>query len=401
MQMTIVFGEKMKAVILAAGKSTRTYPLTLTKPKPLLKIANKTILEHNLDQFMGLVDEVIIIVGYKKEMIKDFVGNYYNGLKVTFITQNEQMGNGHALMQAKELLNEKFIVINGDDLFFREDIENCIRHEYCIAVIKKEEMKNCGAVYVEGEKVIKLVEKEENPKTNLANIGLYIFGPKIFEHKLEKSSRGEYEITDFVGYLASKGIINYELAERWCPIVYPWSIIEANEYLLKMITNKIEGEVEPNATIKGKIHLGEGSIIKNGAYVEGNVVIGKNCVIGPNCYIRGYTAIGDNCKIGNAVEIKNSVLNNNVHVGHLSYIGDSVLGENVNIGAGTITANLRHDNSNVKSMICGKLIDTGRRKFGTIIMDNIKTGIKTTIYPGRKLLRNTMPAEVIKEECVG
>ena len=97
----------MKAVIIAAGKGERCYPLTLTRPKPMLKIVNKTILEHNLEQLNGLVDEAIIIVGYKKEMIMSKVKKKYNNIKITYVEQKEQLGTGHALMQAEKLINGK------------------------------------------------------------------------------------------------------------------------------------------------------------------------------------------------------------------------------------------------------------------------------------------------------
>jgi len=131
-------------------------------------------------------------------------------------------------------------------------------------------------------------------------------------------------------------------------------------------------------------------------------VIGKNAKIGPNCYIRGNTSIGDNCHIGQSVEIKNSIIGNNTNVGHLSYVGDSIIGHNVNLGAGTIISNFRHDGGNHRSFIDGELIDTGRRKFGTIIADGVHTGINTSIYPGRKLGKNvtTLPGEVIKEDRI-
>ena len=116
-----------------------------------------------------------------------------------------------------------------------------------------------------------------------------------------------------------------------------------------------------------------------------------------NCY---FYSIGNDCKVGNAVEIKNAILMEGSVIGHLSYCADSVIGEKVNFGAGTIVANLRHDNGNVKSMVRGELIDTGRRKFGTIIGDHAKTGIHTSIYPGRKIWpgKTTMPGEIVKKD---
>jgi len=106
-----------QAVILAAGKSTRTYPLTLTKPKPLLKVAGKTIIEHNLEQLIGIVDEVYIVVGHKAEMIKKFVGNEFKGIKIKYVTQKKPTGNASALMNVEKQIKGKFILMFGDDLY--------------------------------------------------------------------------------------------------------------------------------------------------------------------------------------------------------------------------------------------------------------------------------------------
>jgi len=181
---------------------------------------------------------------------------------------------------------------------------------------------------------------------------------------------------------------------------YPWDLIEANSVLVSEIKNDIKGKVEKNVTVKGKLKTGKGTEILSGTYIKGNVIIGENCLIGPNCYLRGNTSIGNDCHIGQAVEIKNSVIMDNAKVPHLSYIGDSVIGENSNLGAGTITANLKHDNRNVRSVVKGKIVDTGRRKFGTIIANDVHTGINTTIYPGRKIWPGvgTLPGKIIDKD---
>ena len=116
--------KKTKAVILVAGKSTRTYPLTQEKPKALLNVEGKTIIEHNLDKLIDNVSEAILVVGYKKEMIQNFLGRSYKSIKLTFVEQKEQKGTGDALKCAKKLAGEHFIVMMGDDLVFKEDIQN-------------------------------------------------------------------------------------------------------------------------------------------------------------------------------------------------------------------------------------------------------------------------------------
>ena len=173
-------------------------------------------------------------------------------------------------------------------------------------------------------------------------------------------------------------------------IRHPWDLLRANEQHVSSLTHsQIEGLVHPSAVVEGVLLLGSGTRILPGVFIEGNAVIGQNCKIGPNCYIRGNTSIGDGCHIGQSVEIKNSLILSKTNVGHLSYVGDSVLGQHVNFGAGTTVSNLRHDGKNHRSMVNGSLIDTGRRKFGTIVGDGVHTGIHTAIYPGRKLWHGT------------
>lgn len=184
-------------------------------------------------------------------------------------------------------------------------------------------------------------------------------------------------------------------------IRYPWDILAACERVVgELREDRIAGTVRERVTVDGHIELGEGSVLLPGVYIEGNVIIGKNTKVGPNCYIRGNTYIGDNCHVGQAVEIKNSMLMDKVAAGHLSYLGDTVVGPKTNFGAGTITANFRHDGKNHRSLVKGELVDTGRRKFGAIVGANVHTGIHTSIYPGRKIWADmsTRPGDVVQQD---
>ena len=392
----------MQAVILAAGKSTRAHPLTINRPKPLIKIGDRTILQHNLEQLMGLVDEVIVVVGYRKEMIKDFLGNEFNDLKITYVEQDEQLGPGHAVKQAEGLIKDRFIVMNGDDLYSREDIETCVKHRYCLLVQEVEEPSQFGVVVTENGLVKRIVEKPKEFISNLVNTGLYVFDKRIFDLNLEKTERSEYEITDYVSWIAQKDKVYFESVKGcWIPITYPWSMLKANEYLLgKMQGQVIKGYVEDNVVIKGPMFIGEGTVIKGGTYIEGPVYIGKGCTIGPGAYLRPNSTIGDNCRI--RAEVVDSIIMDNTTAKHFSYLGHSVIGENVNIAAGTITADYRHDGENHVSVVKGEKVDTQRRKLGAMIGDNVSTGINTIIYPGRKIWveKSTLPGQVVKEDIV-
>lgn len=394
----------MQAVIMAAGKSTRCYPLTLTRPKPLLKVANKMIIEHNLEQLKGLVEEVIIVIGYKKEMIEYYLGQEFQDLKLKYVYQENPKGPGEALMLCQEHLKGKFLVINGDDFYSKKDLENCLQHQYAVLATEVKDVSLWGIFELNEDGTVKsFQEKPPEKKPGLANTGVYVFDKKIFDFKLELSPRGEFEGTDYITHLVQAGekVHCEKVKDYWLPTPYPWSLLEANEFFVSNLKeSKIEGIVEEGATIKGKIVLGKGSIIRSGAYIEGNLVVGEKTTIGPNCFIRGNTSIGNNCYVGNAVEIKNCIIDAGTKIGHLSYCADSVIGGTCNFGAGTITANLRHDNANVKVMIKGEKIDSGRRKLGVIMGDKCKTGIHTSFYPGRKMNPETftLPGEVVKAD---
>lgn len=401
----------MKAVLMCAGKSTRTYPLTLTRPKPLLKVANKTLLEHNLEQLSGIVDEAIIIIGFMGEQIKEKLGTSFctnsdkiGEIKLSYAEQKEQLGTAHALLQAEPLLEGRFSVLMGDDLYNRADIERCIKHGLCILGKEVEDPRRFGVISMGNGRMTGLVEKPANPPTNLANTGMYVLDDKIFPiiRGLKRSERGEYEITDAVAELARKELVSVEIVKGyWLPIGYPWSLLEANEVLLKSKKGfRVEGKIEKGAVVKGGVEIGKGALVMSGSCIEGPVSIGMDCVIGPNCFIRPFTSIGDGCHIGNGVDIRNSIIMGSAKVPHLSYVGDSVIGEGTNIGGGGMTVNLRHDGASVKSMVGGELIDTGRRKFGAIIGDGAKLGAGTLIYPGRKIWpgKTTKPGEVVKAD---
>ncbi|MFQ5648237.1 MAG: bifunctional sugar-1-phosphate nucleotidylyltransferase/acetyltransferase [Candidatus Aenigmatarchaeota archaeon] len=395
----------MQAVILAAGKSTRTHPLTLTRPKPLLKVAGRTILEHNLIQLEGLIDEAILVVGYKKEMIEERIGGTFQGIRVSYIEQAERLGTGHALLQAEARLKGRFLVLHGDDLYSRQDIQACLKHPHAVLGKEVPNPSDFGVLVTEKNRLKDIIEKPAKPSSRLANTALYVLDTGIFNmlKKLPKTKRGEYELTDAVKQFAKGTDVIVERAGSWHPVSYPWSLLDANKAILDSLKKPdIRGKLERNVTINGTITVGEGTVIKSGAYIEGNLVIGKNCQIGPNCHLRGPTSIGDNCRIGQSSEIKASIIGDNSNVPHLSYLGDSILGNDCNFACGSVTANLRHDKGSIKSLVKGKMVDTGRRKFGTVIGDGVKTGIGTLVYPGRKIWpgKTTKPGEVVKQDLV-
>lgn len=362
----------MKCIILAAGEGKRMRPLTSTRSKVMLPIANKPMLEHlvNAAKCAGLT-EFIFVVGYGERSVREYFGTGERfGIDIQYVVQRDQRGTASALGTARGLVDEPFILLNGDMIIESSDINILMAQQSpCMAVCKADHPEDYGTVILDSGKVVGLEEKSRTPKTNLINAGAYLLNVDVFAiiNNIKPSIRGELELTDALSvYIKYSKLSIYRLS-FWMDVRNPWDLLDAN-----------------NVTIRTNT-VGEGTIIKPGVVIEGKVVIGKNCVIGPNAYIRGATSIGDNCHIGHCTEIKNSIIMNGTKVPHFSYIGDSVVGSNCNFGAGTKIANLRHDHANVR--VCGQ--DTRRVKFGAIIGDNVQFGINCSINAGTIVAHGT------------
>ena len=374
----------MKAVIMAAGEGSRMRPLTYNRPKVMLPIANKPILEHLLIEIREAgCKEFVLIVGYHDDQVRDYFGNGKKWrVSIAYCTQKKQLGTADALNQAKELLNDNFLMFNGDIIVNRKDIALLTgRDGSTMALVEVKDSRDMGVVELTGDRVIRIHEKSVNPPSNLANAGIYRFTPEIFPaiDRTSRSPRGEYEITDSIQILIDSGVkVSHQAISQWLDFSYPWDLLPANEKLLSETKTKNMGTTEEYVVLKETVSIGAGTTVRSGTYITGPVTIGENCDIGPNCYIRPHTSIGDNCHIGNAVEIKNSIIMKGSKIPHQSYVGDSIIGENCNFGAGTKIANLRLDGKNITA----GLIDTRMRKLGAIIGDSVETGINVSINVG-------------------
>ena len=396
----------MKAIILAAGQGTRMGPLTRNTPKVMLPIANKPLLYHVIKSAHDAgIRDFVLVLGYGEQIIKEYFKDGSDmGVKIEYVHQEKQLGTADAVGSVEGMVNESFLVVNGDIIVSSSHIKKLIgcRYDAVLTARHVDNPREYGVLEVQDERVLRIIEKPKNPPTNLANAGIYVFPLSIFDaiHRTPLSVRKEYEITDSLQMLIDEGkdVGFLALSGKWMDIGKPWELLEANEYFLSSLQPSIKGEVEPFATLKGSVSVGEGTIIRNGAYIVGPVIIGNDCDVGPNCYIRPGTSIGDNVRIGNAVEIKNSIIMKDTHIGHLSYVGDSIIGERCNFGAGTKVANLRHDGKTIRVRLKGKLMDSGRKKLGTIMGDDVHTGINSMINVGAVIESKTMiaPGEFVK-----
>jgi len=395
----------MKAVVLAAGEGVRLQPITAKRPKHLIKVSGKPILEHCMDALKTCgVTETIIVTHYMSDAIRQYFGDGEKlGLKITYVEQSEVLGTGNAVSAVEPYVNGDFVLVYGDLLFAPDAVKNMI-HLYetekaaaVMTVVPVEKPESYGIVELENEKAVKrIIEKPASGEapSNLANAGLYVFSKEVFGKlkRTKASVRGEWELTDSLSLLIKeeKVVLASKISKGdWVDIGRPWDLLEANSWALERMEHKVYGTVENGAHLIGPVTVAETARIRSGAYIEGPTFIDEGSDIGPNCYIRACTSIGKNVRLGNACEVKNSIIMDRTHVGHLSYVGDSILCERCNLAAGTITANLRLDDGVVKMLVKGEVVDTGRRKLGAILGDDVKTGINALLMPGVKVGANS------------
>jgi len=380
----------MEALVLAAGQGKRLEPLTETQPKVMLPLAGKPLLEHLLLEVKKAgIGRVTLLVGYLGRDIKDYFGDGSPlGMEIEYLEQEKRLGTAHAIAQSS--FSGDFMVLNGDTLISSQDIRRVAKAHTggaTIAVARSERPELYGVVEVEEGVVKRVEEKPEKPRSSLIACGIYAFSPRIYQEveKIKPSSRGEYELTDATRRLVDMGKVRAVEVEDFTDIGTPWGYLDANAGVVDKAGEEMEGEVEEGAVVKGKLVLKEGAKIKAGTYIEGPVYIGENSTVGPNSYLRSFTTLGKGCTVGQGVEIKNSIVMDGSKLPHLSYLGDSIVGRNCNFGAGTKVGNLRLDESNVKVYLKGRLVDTGRRKFGAVVGDNVKLGLNAMLNSGRKV----------------
>jgi bifunctional UDP-N-acetylglucosamine pyrophosphorylase/glucosamine-1-phosphate N-acetyltransferase len=210
----------MDAILLAAGLGTRLRPHTLTTPKPLLMVRDRPILDWTLGALPAPVDRVIVVVHYLAEQIEDYLGSQEWFPDWLTVEQGEPRGTGDALRRCQQhVRSDRFLVLNGDDLFGAADLADLASRPAGVLVAKVQEPRKFGIAFLKPDGTLeKLVEKPDLPPPQMANTGAYAFPRSVFDLQISLSPRGEYEITDYVSQLAARQPFHVVQARFWCPI---------------------------------------------------------------------------------------------------------------------------------------------------------------------------------------
>lgn len=314
-----------QAVILAAGEGQRLRPFTATKPKVMLSIAGKPIVQYVVESLaQNGIRNIVLVVGYRREQVFDYMGSGERfGVDITYITQQRQLGTAHALAQAKAVTESEFLVLPGDNLIEADTITQFVAVKPEAMLVKRvDNPARYGVVTIENGMVKDIVEKPEEAKSNVVNTGIYAFTTEIFSF-----IEARLDIPDVLNNMLAQGypISAQEADGTWLDVVYPWDILSLTGAVLHQIRTNLGGTIETGVSLKGLVSIGKDTVIRSNSYIVGPVVIGNNCDIGPNVCILPATSIGDNVVISSFCNVKNSVIGNDVNIGPGCIIQDSVI----------------------------------------------------------------------------
>lgn len=303
-----------KAIIAAGGKGTRLRPLTFTANKHLLPIANKPLLLYPLEHVLALgITDIGVVVNETRHAIEEVLGDGSRwGVKITYIHQPEPLGVGHVVMIAEKFLGKSpFVYILGDNIFtegIQEPFERFKKEKpvALLTIIEHEENYRLGVPFFEDGNLVKVVEKPKKPPNRYGVPGLYFFTHQVFEafhgkDAIKPSTRGEFEIVDLYNWLLDHGmrVEVQEVKGEWLDPGKFDDSLDANRLMLeRYCTDRVEGSVDKDSKLVGRVQVGKGSEITN-SQIVGPVTIGSHAHI-HDSFIGPYTSIADRCKISNA-----------------------------------------------------------------------------------------------------
>ena len=334
----------MKGLILSGGKGTRLYPLTYTRAKQLIPVANKPVLVRVIEAIRDAgVCEIGMVVGHTAPEIQDALGDGSRwDVSLSYIPQNSPDGLAHAVKISREFLaDEPFVMFLGDNVIeggisklIRDFADNAWNSQIVLKEVENASAYGVAKLRPDGS-IERLIEKPDVPPSNLALVGIYMFDHHVFDavDAIRPSARGEYEITDAIQWLIDQGLTVFPHIHRgwWIDTGKPTDMLEANSHVLEEIVPRIadDAEIDGRSTVDSRVTVQEGARIVN-SIVRGPTVIGRGALI-ENSYIGPFTSIYHSCQIRNC-EIERSIILENSNVIDIDRtLRDSLIGRNASV----------------------------------------------------------------------
>ncbi|MFB6296354.1 MAG: sugar phosphate nucleotidyltransferase, partial [Halobacteriales archaeon] len=352
------------------GEGRRLEPLTDVRPKPMLPVANRPLLEHVVESVVAAgIEEIVLVVGYKRERIQShFEDGDDWGIDIEYVVQEKQLGTGHAVLQAEDRIGGTFLVLNGDRVIEPAVVEEMIEApadgETLMAVTRTEDPRGFGVVESDGERVSGIAEKPPRHAitSEVINAGVYRLQPEVFDAIRETETAGELALTATLDRLAADGTVRaIRYRGTWLDVSYLWDLITVNASLL-----------DEGTTIAATARTGENAVVTGGAAVD------ADAWIGPSATVLSGTAVGENARVGANAVIENTLVFPGATIGAGSVIRDCVVGENASLGPNTTIEGGAADVAVDGSLHEGVTL-------GGVFGDNTSLGGSVNVRPGARV----------------
>ncbi|MDD1674700.1 MAG: NTP transferase domain-containing protein [Methanomicrobiales archaeon] len=311
----------MQAVILAAGEGTRVRPLTRSRPKAMIPVANRPIIDYVISALVqNGIRDIIVVVGYRKEQVIRYLNTL--DLPVTVVVQERQLGTAHALQCAEAAVQGEFLLLPGDNYIDSVSIGKIKGEENAMLVNEHPYPSNFGVVVTEGDVVKGIFEKPQQAPSITVSTGIYSLKKDFFRF-LHST-----ELPDAISGMIEEGVCMRAIrAVDWQDAIYPWDILKMNTKMLRQIPSQRAGMMSSSVVIAGPVSIGKGTTIGPHTTIKGPAVIGNDCEIGPHACIMPGTSIGSRVGIEPFAFVGNSLLMDDVSIGSHSAVYDMVIGE--------------------------------------------------------------------------
>lgn len=378
----------MQAVIIAAGESSRFWPLNDNRHKSQTRLMGRSLLywtikglrEHGIKD-VALVHrpDSTIPAMMKEENDTD--------VSITYFLQEEPLGSGNALEKARDHIKGDFLLIHPHEISVMDIVPRILKGDMALVGSETDSPQDYGMIRFENERPVEVVENPEkgDEPSSIRTLGMYRLPGDFFEY-YDRVSRHEADLIDAINICLKEKDAAWVMNDSPLPTLkYPWHLFDHMDVLFSSV--HFEPKVHDTAKIcsgvqiKGGVYIGENTVIKENTVIEGPCYIGPNCEIGPFNVIRGPVNIESSVRTGAYMELKHSVVQKGTHF-HSGYVGDSIVGNECRIGAGFITANRRLDRSNVCVSIGSDRVDTHLDRFGVVMGDGVHIGIHAGSMPG-------------------
>lgn len=369
----------------------------------------RPLIWYTIENLAGAgIKDLIIVQGPKKDIETELI-NYALKIPIRYVVQPEPKGMGNALFQAKDFLEEHFFVLNAERFDGGDYLKPILeKHKSSAARIvllgaKTNNPQLYGILNLDGDKVQGIVEKPEKGKepSDIKVLGVYLLSREFIDYYQRVPER-LFAFEDALSlYMKEKDVRVVLVQKELSSFKYPWHLFEVTKSLTdRYLESKIAktAKISKNVIIEGKVYIGENTRIFENAVIKGPCYIGEDCMVGNNTLIRDYSNLERKTLIGAFAEITRSIFQEDCHT-HSGYFGDSILGKGCKTGAGTITANVRLDRSEIKSIVKGEKIGTDLDSLGVIVGEATKIGIHCSLMPGVLIGSNCVigPATLVFE----